>query len=92
MIRAASQTVGMVSEPLSISGRGGTKIGMKLSIVIPVYNEHAFIEEVLARVQAAPFEKEILVIDDGSIDGTRALLQTFEQARAAGLDVKGHVR
>jgi len=57
---------------------------MKLSIVIPVYNEHAFIEEVLARVQAAPFQKEILVIDDGSTDGTRALLQTLEQAQAAG--------
>jgi glycosyltransferase involved in cell wall biosynthesis len=68
---------------LSIS-RGLTKTVMKLSIVIPVYNEHAFIEEVLSRVQAAPFQKEILVIDDGSTDGTRGLLQTFEQAKAAG--------
>jgi glycosyltransferase involved in cell wall biosynthesis len=57
---------------------------MKLSIVIPVYNEHAFIEEVLSRVQATPFQKEILVIDDASTDGTRALLQGFEQAQAAG--------
>jgi glycosyltransferase involved in cell wall biosynthesis len=57
---------------------------MKLSVVIPVYNERKFIEEVLSRVQAAPFQKEILVIDDGSTDGTRALLQALEQAQATG--------
>jgi len=50
---------------------------MKISIVIPVYNERPFIEEILLRVQAAPLEKEIIVIDDGSTDGTRALLQDF---------------
>ena len=60
------------------------KTAMKLSVVIPVYNERAFIEEVLARVQAVPFQKEIVVIDDCSTDGTRVLLQTFEQAQAAG--------
>src|SRR5262249_50736639 len=56
----------------------------KLSVVIPVYNELAFIEEVLSRVQATPFPKEILVIDDCSTDGTRALLQKFAEAQAAG--------
>ncbi len=55
---------------------------MKLSIVIPVYNEHTFIEEVLLRVQAVQFDKEIIVIDDGSTDGTRALLQEFARAQA----------
>src|SRR5271169_5205035 len=57
---------------------------MKVSIVIPVYNERAFIEEVLLRVQAVQLDKEIIVIDDGSTDGTRALLQQFEQAQSAG--------
>src|SRR5580700_2357032 len=87
MIRGVSEAVGMAStasKPLSNSRGDGTKTGMKLSVVIPVYNEHAFIEEVLVRVQAAPFQKEIVVIDDGSTDGTRALLQTLEQAQAAG--------
>ena len=55
-----------------------------LSVVMPVYNERAFIEEVLLRVQGTPFDKEILVIDDGSTDGTRALLQEFSAAQAAG--------
>ncbi len=47
---------------------------MKLSIVIPVYNEAATIREILARVKATPFEKEIIVVDDGSSDGTRDVL------------------
>ena len=48
---------------------------LKLSIVIPAYNEAATIERLLDRVLAAPYSKEILVIDDGSTDGTRELLE-----------------
>ncbi|MEW5721192.1 MAG: glycosyltransferase, partial [Chloroflexota bacterium] len=44
---------------------------MKLSILIPIYNERATILEVVQRVQAVPFEKEIIAVDDGSTDGTR---------------------
>jgi glycosyltransferase involved in cell wall biosynthesis len=55
-----------------------------VSIIIPVYNERAYIEEVLLRVQAVDLEKEVLVIDDGSTDGTRELLGDFENAQAAG--------
>jgi glycosyltransferase involved in cell wall biosynthesis len=50
---------------------------MKLSIVIPVYNEKRTIENVLRRVKEAPFEKEIVIVDDGSRDGTRAFLATL---------------
>ncbi len=57
---------------------------MLVSVIIPVYNERAYVEEILLRVQAAPLEKEILIVDDGSTDGTRALLQGFETAQAAG--------
>jgi glycosyltransferase involved in cell wall biosynthesis len=47
-----------------------------LSVVIPVYNENKTIEEILERVQAVDIgkEKEIVVVDDGSTDGTRDLL------------------
>ena len=58
--------------------------GMKISVVIPAFNERLFIEELLLRVQAIDIEKEILVIDDGSTDGTRALLQEFQNAQMAG--------
>jgi glycosyltransferase involved in cell wall biosynthesis len=60
-------------------------VDMKVSIVVPVYNERAFIEEVLLRIQAVSMDKEIVLIDDGSTDGTRALLQEFERAQSAGL-------
>jgi glycosyltransferase involved in cell wall biosynthesis len=48
---------------------------MKISVVIPAYNEIKTIEEILRRVQATQIADEILVIDDGSSDGTRDLLQ-----------------
>lgn len=48
---------------------------MKLSIVIPVYNEKATIRQIHDAVQAVPLEKEIILIDDGSTDGTREILQ-----------------
>ena len=50
---------------------------MKLTVVIPVYNEKNTIEEILRRVQAADvgFEKEIVVVDDCSMDGTHEVLQ-----------------
>jgi glycosyltransferase involved in cell wall biosynthesis len=47
---------------------------MKLSIVMPVYNEHATIEEILRRVEAVGLADEIVIVDDGSTDGTRELL------------------
>jgi glycosyltransferase involved in cell wall biosynthesis len=50
---------------------------MKLSIVIPVYNERETLPKTLARVQATPFDKEIILVDDGSTDGTRAWLETL---------------
>ncbi len=46
-----------------------------LSVVIPVYNERATIEELLRRVKAVPLDKEIILVDDASTDGTRELLQ-----------------
>ena len=46
----------------------------KLSILIPIYNEWKTIQELLDRVLELKFEKEILVVDDGSTDGTREIL------------------
>ncbi|MDA0767080.1 MAG: glycosyltransferase family 2 protein [Verrucomicrobia bacterium] len=50
---------------------------MKLSIVMPVYNEIGTIDEILARVRAVPLDKEIIVVDDCSTDGTRAHLERY---------------
>ena len=46
-----------------------------LSIVIPVYNERGTIREILRRVRAVPIAKQIILVDDCSTDGTRAILQ-----------------
>lgn len=45
-----------------------------VSILIPVYNEERLLEEVLRKVCAAPFDKEMIVVDDGSRDGTKGIL------------------
>jgi glycosyltransferase involved in cell wall biosynthesis len=51
-----------------------------VSVVIPVFNERRTIEEILVRVQAVDVEKEIVIIDDGSTDGTRALLEEISES------------
>lgn len=58
---------------------------MKLSVIVPVYNEEDSVEELIARVKAVPVEKEIIAIDDHSADGTLAILR-----RQPGLRVLAH--
>src|SRR5574342_243674 len=48
---------------------------MKLSIIIPAFNEESSIEEVIDRVKAVKLNKEIIVVDDGSTDSTYNLLK-----------------
>jgi glycosyltransferase involved in cell wall biosynthesis len=53
-----------------------------LSIVMPVYNERATIAAIIERVLAVPIPKELIVVDDGSTDGTRDILRS-ERERLA---------
>ena len=50
---------------------------MRLSIIIPVFNERATIGELLRRVATVDLDKEVVVVDDGSTDGTRDALGQF---------------
>jgi glycosyltransferase involved in cell wall biosynthesis len=59
---------------------------MKLSIIVPVYNEEATLAEIVRRIQATRFDKEIIIIDDGSRDGTGEILKKLEA------DAPGNVR
>ena len=52
---------------------------MKLSVIIPVYNEEKTIGEIIRRVQATGLVDEIVVVDDGSSDGSRAILARLEE-------------
>ena len=54
---------------------------MKLSVVMPAYNEIETIEEIIGRVLAVDLEKELLIIDDGSTDGTREFLSKLSEPR-----------
>ena len=58
-----------------ISGRREKRGSVEISVLIPVFNERNTIIEVIRRVQEQPFEKEIIIVDDHSTDGTRELLQ-----------------
>lgn len=50
---------------------------IKLSIIIPVFNEKNTIEEIIKRVKCVDIDKEIIIVDDYSMDGTREILKTL---------------
>jgi glycosyltransferase involved in cell wall biosynthesis len=51
---------------------------MKLSVVMPVYNERATLREVIAKVLSVPLDIELLCVDDGSRDGSREILTELQ--------------
>ena len=80
---------GGAEDGAAVSGGDGQGSGLcRLSIIVPVYNERATIAAVLERIQAVPLpgglEREIVVVDDGSSDGTREILAGGGAAAGAG--------
>jgi glycosyltransferase involved in cell wall biosynthesis len=63
---------------------------LKISVVIPVYNEKATIREILRQVRAVPIKKQIIAVDDCSTDGTREVLRELAE-RDSDLKVIYHV-
>ena len=63
---------------------------MKLSVVVPIYNERDTVRTILSRVLATPHEKEVILVDDGSTDGTRQVLAEIEAERLPGVRVIYH--
>ena len=53
---------------------------LKISIVIPVYNEKEFIKKLIGRVEATNYNKEIILVDDCSTDGSREIVKEYEGA------------
>lgn len=46
-----------------------------VSLVVPIYNEEAYLEELMSRLYELPFRTEILLVDDGSVDGSLAICE-----------------
>ena len=64
------------NHPAVISGRWAGCV----SVIVPVYNEVAHVDELLKSIHASPVEKEIVIVDDCSTDGTREKLQAMPLA------------
>lgn len=61
---------------------------MRLSVVIPIYNEHETLRALIERVRAVPIAMQLILVDDCSTDGTRDLLKEYEAQ--AGYTVRYH--
>ncbi|MBI1803932.1 MAG: glycosyltransferase family 2 protein [Ignavibacteriae bacterium] len=58
---------------------------MRLSVIIPAYNEERTIRHILEKIFAVPIEKQVIVVDDCSTDGTSKILQEYAVARKIDL-------
>jgi glycosyltransferase involved in cell wall biosynthesis len=65
---------------------------VKLSVLIPVYNEERTVEEVVRRVSAVPIPKEIILIDDGSKDQSREILTRLQEANDQASDPLNQIK
>ena len=63
---------------------------MRLSVIVPVYNELATIATLLKRVMAVEIDKEVVVVDDGSTDGTGGWLEGWAAGQPAWVTVHRH--
>ncbi|MCB0193957.1 MAG: glycosyltransferase family 2 protein [Anaerolineae bacterium] len=65
---------------------------LSLSIIIPVYNEAATLDEIISRVRATKLADEIIVVDDGSSDGSLEILKSLENSDHPQLTIMKHER
>ena len=65
---------------------------MKLSVLIPVYNEERTLEEVIRRVRAIQLPKEIILVDDGSKDRSREILMRLQEENGLAPDPLNQLR
>ena len=65
-------------------------VPVKLSIVIPVYNEKNTLSTLLARVEAVDYDKEIVLVDDCSTDGTREIVESYKNKTGYTVAIHPH--
>jgi len=64
---------------------------VRLSVVMPVYNEAKTIEEAVRRVRDVPISKEVIIVDDGSTDGTRDILKRVAEDSTTPADSQNEI-
>lgn len=74
----------LVKSPSSLPVSACGKALLTVSVIIAAYNERPFIEEILRRVQAEKLVDEIVIVDDGSKDGTREWLSEMSDRQTMG--------
>ena len=67
-------------------------VPVKLSIVIPVYNEKNTLSTLLTRVEAVDYDKEIVLVDDCSTDGTREIVENYKNKKGYTVLIHPHNR
>jgi len=65
---------------------------VKLSVLVPVYNEERTLEEIVRRVCAVPMPKEIILVDDGSRDRSREILARLQEEKQRGADALNTIK
>ncbi len=73
--------VSLEALPHTIADTAGDRWAGCVSVIVPVYNEVAHVDELLRAIHASPVKKEIIIVDDGSTDGTREKLQAMPLTR-----------
>jgi glycosyl transferase family 2 len=66
-----------IANPFSLPDSETSEPSPLLTVIVPTYNESATMQSLLARVLAAPYEKQIIIVDDASTDGTARILDEF---------------
>ncbi|HSB61586.1 MAG TPA: glycosyltransferase family 2 protein [Vicinamibacteria bacterium] len=79
-----------VAEGSAVRGRRTPLCDPLLSVVMPVFNERATVEEMIGRVLAVPLRVELIAVDDASTDGSREVLERLSRLR--GFKLLGHER
>ncbi len=69
----------LAMDPRLVGAAAGDRWKGRVSVIVPVYNEAAHLDDLLQAIHTSPVKKEVIIVDDGSTDGTREKLQALPE-------------